>query len=142
MAQEPLRFFAEIRIFENDEAVLLKKINDFCAKSLDASAISVNEVQELIFSRSEKFIRFCAIYVAAESTLQQDQEYNPEEYSINDEPANETYAGHSKTFLFQYAIFYIMLEIKWADLVDFLKKIGHPKAARFSELLINLFNKN
>ena len=132
-----------VEITKRTNKILCNDIYDaeieYCEKILDASKVSIDEVRKKIKDGEDKFLNYCIAYISIESSLEQGQEYNESEIPVEDEPANEKYVGHSQTFLFQNAVFYLVLEGKEEFLMDFLKRIKKPHAKKFSTSLRRFF---
>ena len=76
----------------------------------------------------------------AQPTLDQGQEYNPDEPpDDDDELDNEQYSGHSQTCLLQYAVLYLMLKRSASELSGYLKKIREPHAVKQAARLQHFF---
>lgn len=111
-------------------------------KFLAASNIDLAMAKELILNPSKHFFNFVVLYLKNEWELTQGQEFNPEELPdpINKEESQDRYDGHSRTFLVQDAIFYLILEKSPADLTGFLKKIRTPHHIKFASALQKLYS--
>lgn len=112
---------------------------EYCVKLIEASKIPVSEIQALVRNKEDAFIEYCKYYIFAAEKLELGQEYNPKEIPVVDEPSNEATIGYSKTYLFQYGVFFIMLMNKIDELTDFLKKIRKPHASKFAKSLNSFF---
>lgn len=112
---------------------------DYCVSLVNASKILVEAIKSTIEVGDAGFVEFCMSYMAIEPALEQGQEYNEKDFPVEDEASNETYVGHSKTFLFQNAVYYIVLKNDQKNLVSFLSKIKKPHAAKFAKSLSNFF---
>ncbi|MES2741748.1 MAG: hypothetical protein V4754_12455 [Pseudomonadota bacterium] len=131
-------------IIKKSNKILCSDIYDaelqFCLKMIEASEISILEAKNLIFSKSTHFFDYCLAYMTVENNLEQGQQYNPNESQEDFDNSYEEYVGHSKTFIFQNAIFYIILKDKSNILIQFLKKIKQPNHLKFAQQLTTFFN--
>lgn len=112
---------------------------EYCRKLLLASSLSIKEIADVMERDADNLRRYSITSIKEKRSLDQGQEYNPKEPPEEEDPSNETYVCHSKTFLLQHAIYYLVLKYKTVDLVAFLKAIRKPHAVKYAKALRRLF---
>jgi hypothetical protein len=112
----------------------------YCDKAKSSAEISINDLRSLIKEERAALKDFCVMYIKAERALDSGQEYNPAEEEDQSEQENETYVGHSQTFLFSYAVLFFLLKYKRSHMPSFLKKIRKPNASKYQKAVESVFD--
>jgi hypothetical protein len=112
----------------------------YCEKARSSAELTIGELTSLLIQERGALKDFCTTYIKSERALDSGQEYNPAEAEDQPEAANETYVGHSQTFLFSYAVLFFLLKHKRSHLPTFLKKIRKPNASKYQKAVESVFD--
>ncbi len=110
----------------------------FCEKVRASAEISISDLNSLLSKERGALKDFCIKYIKSEQALDSGQEYNPVEAEHQLGEADETYVGHSQTFLFSFAILFFLLKHKKSHVPIFLKKIRKPNASKYQTAIESL----
>jgi hypothetical protein len=112
---------------------------DYCKKSLDAANLKLEDVVALLHQNSSQFHKFNLNLIKNEKLLDVGQDFNPHE-EHEDDSANETYAGHSLTYLFTFAITYLLLRDNRNYFLQYLKKMRQPKSNKYQKIVESIYD--
>lgn len=112
----------------------------YCEKARSAAKLSVSDLRLLLQQERAEFKEFCISYIKSERRLDLGQEYNSSGTGLLLENTDETYVGHSQTFLFSCAVLFFLLKHKRSQLAAFLKKIRKPNATEYQKVVESLFD--
>lgn len=110
----------------------------YCQNVLDAAGLTLDEISLLLQQDTDRLGRFCLSMIRAEKALNVGQDFNPDE-EPEDEPSNETYVGHSPTFLLIFSVVYILIANGKGDLAQYLKNIRQPRSVKYQKVVEKLF---
>lgn len=110
-----------------------------CQKALDAAGITLNSIEVLLTQDLDRIRKFSVALIKTEKVIDVGQDFNPLEES-GDEPSNETYVGHSLTFLLTFSIVYILVRDDRGRFAQYLKKMRQPKASKYQKAVEAIFD--
>lgn len=113
---------------------------EFVIECLNAADIDIDIVNNIFNNDELRFWFFCTYFIEVERGLEFDQEFNPAEPMDDEEESEETYIGHSRITVIQYAIYYYLLINNKQKLRLFFTRIRQPHASKYAGRLIKFFD--
>ena len=110
-----------------------------CQKALDAAGLALASIEALLNQDSDRIRKFSVALIRAENAIDLGQDFNPLE-EPEDESSNETYVGHSLTFILTFSILYILIRDDRGRLAQYLKKMRQPKASKYQKAVETIFD--
>ncbi|WP_322049594.1 hypothetical protein [Paraburkholderia sp. J67] len=111
----------------------------YCQKALGMAKFDLNDVEDLLETDFDRLRRFCVAMIRGAKLIDVGQDFNPAEED-EEESSNETYVGHSLTFLLTFSILYLLLRDDRVRLSLYLKQMRQPKADKYQRAVENLFD--
>lgn len=113
---------------------------EFVIECLNAAEIDIDIINNIFNYDELRFWFFCTSFIEVERRLEVEQEFNPAEPMNDEEEPEETYIGHSRTTVIQYAIYYYLLINYKTKLRLFFTRIRQPHASKYAVRIIKFFD--
>ncbi|WPO50161.1 hypothetical protein [Pseudomonas sp. S1Bt23] len=111
---------------------------EFSRRSLNDAELSLLDIERLLEHDCLSIEKFSLELIRSENKLRVDQEFNPLDYEEVDD-SQESYAGHSPTFLLTSSILFLLLRDRKSYLSVYLKKSRQPNAKKYQRALEEVF---